>query len=305
MTDTAPKTRPYGLFVTMAVALVLLVGGLLFFGRSVEITLPLSIEFKSIPHELVLVGRVPVMEAHIKGPVGRLRGLEDSKLSHEIDLASAEPGKLRIEMLPKMVKAPQGTSVSEIHPASFFIGIEKRKDKLVPVVPDLSNEPVPGYVVSAVVASPSSVRLTGPASMLDRISAVRTTPVDLAGLTESTRRSVALNLNHSPHVQLTDKSLIEVRIDVEEKIVEESFLTHVEITGTDYTVEIRPEQIELVLRGPENTLRKLVQEDGIRVRVDLKRLEPGTYLRHAVIEPPLNTTLVEARPKAFSVTIHK
>jgi len=305
MPDTPPK-KPYRkILVVVVFCVIVLAGGVLFFGRSAEITLPLSVEFADMSEQLVVVGQIPAMEARIVGPSGLLKAIKDTKLSHRISLGSVEPGKLHLKISPDMIKAPQGTSVLEIHPDSLFVRIDNRIEKLVPVVPDLQNEPVPGYEISAVTASPSTIRLSGPASLLEEITAVRTTPVDLAGLTEKTQKRVALNLNHSPHVQPIGESLIEIAIDIKEKIIQVALTAHVKGIGTSHSYMIRPDHIELVLRGPENTLKNIAQNNGIRIHVDLQGLDPGRHVRRAVIEPPLNTSLVEAKPEEFAVEIFK
>jgi YbbR domain-containing protein len=242
----------------------------------------------------------------VRGRSRLLKSLKDLEPTHEIDLGSAQLGRVFIKIRPETVKVPQGVSVLEVHPESFTIGIERRMEKWVPVVPDLCNDPVPGYVVSAAVASPSSIQLTGPGSMLEKVSAVRTTPIDVAGLTEPSKKEVGLNLNHHPHVEPVARSLVEVQLVIEERIIDKRIKTEVRATGgTHDRWEIRPGQVELLLRGPENTIKNLVQGEGIRVHVDLGGLRPGTYVRHAVIEPPLNTTVLEATPEAFTVTVYK
>jgi len=307
MGDTGPRRRPYTVFVALAVVLMLfIVGGLLFYGRDDEMTLALSVRFKGISPELLVVDNPPVLKARVRGPSRLLKSLKDLHPTHEIDLGSAQLGRAFIKIRVETVKVPHGISVLEVHPASFTIGIERRMEKLVPVVPDLYNDPVPGYVVSAVVASPSSIQLTGPASKLEKISAVRTTPIDVAGLTEPSKKKVALNLNHNPHVQPVGHGLVEVRLVVEERIIDKRIKTEVRAAGgTDCRYEVRPGWIELLLRGPENTIENLVQGEGIQVYVDLRGLRPGTYVRHAVIEPPLNTTVVEAKPEAFTVKVYE
>jgi YbbR domain-containing protein len=304
--STGPKGRRYTVIIAVAVALILFIaGGLLFYGRDREMTVALSVRFKGIPPELLVMGNPPVMEARVRGTSRLLEGLKDSLPTHEIELALAKPGPLFVKISEETIKMPQGISVLEVNPASFTIGIEGRMEKWVPVIPDLNNDPMPGYVVSAVAASPSSIQLTGPASMLEKISAVRTTPVDLAGLTESAKKRVALNLNHNPHVQALGDRLVEVEIAVGEKIIDKQIKTQVQATGTHYRWEIRPGQVELLLRGPENTIEKLVQGQGMQVHVDLKGLKPGTYVRYAVIEPPLDMTLVEANPEVFTVKVYE
>jgi len=306
MGDTGPKRPPYNVFVALAVLLVFfIVGGLLFYGRDHEMTQALCVRFSGIPPELLVVDNPPVLKARLRGPSRLLESLKDSQATHEIDLGSAQLGRVFIKIRPETVKVPQGVSVLEVHPDSFTIGIERRMEKWVPVVPDVYNDPVPGYVVSAAVASPCSIQLTGPGSMLEKVAAVRTTPIDVAGLAESAKKRVALNLNHHSHVKALGDGLVEVEIAVKEKIIEKQIKTEVRVTGTHYRWEIRPGQVELLLRGPENTIENLVLGEGIQVHLDLEGLKPGTYVRHAVIEPPLDTTLVEAKPEVFTVKVYE
>ena len=181
--------------------------------------------------------------------------------------------------------------------------IDNRMEKTVPVVPDLNEDPAPGYIISRVVADPSLVQLSGPMSVLEAISAVRTTPIKVGGLTETTKKEVALNLNHDPHVQAIGENLVDVEIVVEQKIVEKRLNLPVHAVAGSLRYVITPDRIELLLRGPVNTLKKLSEDNGVQVHVDLAGLKPGTYVRPATIEPPLDTTLVEAKPEVFTVEV--
>ena len=263
------------------------------------------VTFEHIRHDLIAVHNMPVLEARVNGPSRVLKALKERQLSCKIDLSGAKPGPLFIKISPEMIEAPRRVSVIEIDPASFTITIDKRMEKLVPIVADLNKDPAPFYIISRVVTVPSMVRLAGPMSVLDKISAVRTTPVDVRGLTETTRKKVALNLNHNPHVQAIGDSLVEVEIAVEEKTVEKWLNIAIQATGSHYRYVITPDHIEILLRGPMNTLRELTQDNGIQVYVDLEGLKPGTYVRRAIIKPPLNTALVKSKPEVFTVKIFK
>jgi len=300
-----PKSKiPYkSVLLILATLVLLLIVGLLFYEEQEEVTLAIPVRFEHIAHDLIAVSNIPVLEARLKGPTRVLKALKDSQLSYQIDLSTAKPGPLYIKISSEMIKVPRRVSVLEIDPASFRITIEKRIEKIVPIVADLNKDPAPGYIISRVAAAPSMVRLTGPMSVLDKISAVRTTPVDVGGLTETIKKKVALNLNHNPHVQAIGDSLVEVEIVVKEKIVEKWLDVAIQATGNNYRYVITPDRIEILIRGPLNTLKKLAQDNGIQVYVDLKGLKPGTYVRRAVIKPPLNTTLVEAKPEVFTVKL--
>ena len=300
-----PKSKiPYRTVLLVLTTLVLLIGfGLLLYEKQDQVTLAIPVKLDHIPHDLIAVRETPVLEARLKGPNKVLKDLKDLQLSYKIDLSSAKPGPLSIKISPDMIKVPWRVSVLEIDPASFTITIEKQTEKIVPIVADLNKDPAPGYIISRVAATPSTVRITGPMSVLDKISAVRTTPVDVEGLTDTIKKKVALNLSHNPHVQAIGDSLVELEIEVEEKMVEKWLDIAIQVKGGNYRYMITPDRIKILLKGPMNTIKKLTQDNGVQVYVDLEGLKPGTYVHPAVIEPPLNTTLVEAKPEVFTVKL--
>jgi YbbR domain-containing protein len=305
MMNSSPLRRSYKLLLFLIAGLIVLVtGGLLLYGGQDEATRSVPVRFQDLPPGLITVRNTPlVIEACLKGPSRVLKSIKDSQLYCEVDLSRAEPGPLFVNVYPEMIKVPSRVSVLETDPASFTITLDKKMDKVVPIVADLNQDPAPGYTVASVVATPCTIQLTGPMSVLEEISAVRTTPVDVGGLTETVKKKVALNLNHKPHVKAVGESLVEIEIVVEQKMAEEWLDIAVQATGSTYKYVITPDRIEILLRGPVHTLEKLTEGDGVEVCVDLKGLAPGTYVRPAGIKPPLNTTLVEAKPEVFTVKV--
>jgi YbbR domain-containing protein len=290
----------------LAPVVLLCVGGLIYFTSDDEMVMPISVKFENVPDDLIaLDGEVPVLEVLLQGPSGGLEEVKDSGLSYDVDLSAASPGPLVVKIFPDKIKVPRRVSVVRIEPSSFTVMIDNRMGKIMPVVLELNGDPAPGYVISQVIVDPSIVALSGPMSVLEAMSAVRTTPIDVAGLTETTKKEVALNLNHDPHVQALGKSPVEVEIVVEYKIVEKRLTMPVHAMPKNLKNVITPDSIELLLKGPENTLKKLAQGNGVQVYVDIAGLKPGTYVRPATIEPPLDTTLVEAKPEVFTVEILK
>jgi len=305
MTSDQPLRLSYKFVLVVLATLILLVaGGLLFYGGQDEVTLAIPVTLEHVPLDLMTVRDTPlVLEARLKGLSRVLKGIKNSQLSCKIDLSTAKPGPLFVKVSPEMINVPWRVSVLATDPISFTITVDRRMDKTVPIVPDLNKDPAPGYIIPSVVATPCTIRLTGPMSVLEEISAVRTTPVDVGGLTETVRKKVALNLNHNPYVKAIDESLVEVEIVVEQKMVEKWLGIAVLATGSKYKYVVTPDRIEILLRGPMQTLEKLTQDNGVEVYVELEDLVPGTYVRRAVIKPPLNTTLVEAKPEVFTVKV--
>jgi YbbR domain-containing protein len=294
--------RRYVQIIILTVGLVCAAGGLLFF-RSIQMALPLSVEFVDIPQDLVVAGKVPPLEVRIEGPKGVLRDLKGTPLTYQVSLHALAPGKTFFEIRPERIHVPEKVSVIAVDPGSFVVRLAREQEKVLPVVPDLVGEPAPGYIVIAAKVVPTTVRLAGAATVLDKMSAVKTTPVDLTGSKESIERNVALSLKEAAGIQVMDPGLFEVHIEIEENIVERRLKLKVRGIGTDHRFEVKPEHIEVTLRGPENVFDGAVEEGVIDVRVDLTGLAPGTYFRHVVIEPPLNMTVLETMPETFRVDV--
>ena len=293
-------------FGVLFALVVLVVAGLLFFGRQDEVALAVPVTLERVPPDLITLSDTPLLlEARLKGRSRILKDIMESEISCKIDLSKAKPGPLFVKISPEMISVPKRVSVLAVDPASFSITVDRRMEKILPIVPDLNEDPAPGYVIPSVVTIPCMAQLTGPMSVLEEMSAVRTTPIDVGKLTETVKKKVALNLNHNPHVKTIGDSLVEVEIVVEQKMVEKWLDMAVQAKGSEYRYVITPDRIEILLKGPVQTLEKLSQDNGVEVYVDLKGLTPGTYVRRAVIKPPLNITLVEAKPEVFTVKVHK
>lgn len=299
--------RSHKTVLLVAVTFVLLAAaGIFLHTEEDEVVLAIPVEFENIPHNVMpLLDNAPVLEVRLRGPAKVLQSAKDSQLRCRVDLSMSKPGPLPIEILPEMIEVPRRISILDIHPTSLTVNMDERVEKTVPIVPHLNEDPGVGYVIARTEATPSTVTLTGPVSILEGISAVRTTPIDVSGLTETTRKTVALKLNHQTHLQPRGESLVEVEIVVEPKMIEKWMNLPVEATGGDRAYVINPDRIEILLRGPMAAVRNLSETDAVQAYVDLSGLEPGTYVRPVVIKPPLDITLVEAKPEAFTVKVLK
>ena len=74
-------------------------------------------------------------------------------------------------------------------------------------------------MVSAVVATPPAVQLAGPARFIEEITAIRTTPVDLSGMRESAKKTVALNLGDGLSVIPEENRLVRLEINIQEEVI--------------------------------------------------------------------------------------
>lgn len=301
--NTPAKKRGLKTAAGIVIALTLMGSGLLYFGRNKAVTLPLTVQCTTQRPDHMILGDRPIVEVQMHGPARFIEKIKDMPLVHLVDLTAMEPGRHLVTLSAEQIDLGQGAKILHIQPTSFRVQIDIRREKTVPVIPHIVNEPVPGYFVAETTVVPSDIAVAGPATMIDHLTVVRTTPVDLSGLMEPVKKTVVLQLQDGLSVSQEKDRLVQLTIDIQEKIVEQSVVLPVKGVGHEGNVTIRPTHIHVVLRGPQKTVERMVQGHDIEISVDLKGLRPGTYTRPAIIQPPLNTTIIKAEPQIFEIVI--
>lgn len=93
-----------------------------------EVAYVVPIEFRNIPAHLELSGDAPAqVRLRVRGRSALLRRLSPADLGITVDLASAKPGEMLIQLTPDMVETPYGSTVVRIAPAEFHLSFVLRK----------------------------------------------------------------------------------------------------------------------------------------------------------------------------------
>jgi YbbR domain-containing protein len=167
------------------------------------------------------------------------------------------------------------------------------------------GEPADGYRLLNVTVEPASVFVTGrPTQLAILPQQIKTEPIDVTGLTESTQLPATLDLPDG--VGLDQDQAIFVIIEIEPRLDTSSFRRDIEILGLGEGLEViklTPEDVRAILFGPVLALNAL-QEDDVRVTVDLFDLGEGTYsVEPKVIFPERGIELRSVQPSAVTVEI--
>ncbi len=174
-------------------------------------------------------------------------------------------------------------------------------DKLVTVV--WSGEPAPGYRLLSVTANPPSVLVEGRPALVNRLSSVRTEPIDINGLAQTFEQAAVLGLPEG--IAVDPEQIVTVTIEIEPILTTSTFIRVPERRGlrSGFTATMEPTQVRVVLFGPLPALDTLAESD-VRVILDLFGLEPGTYsIEPDVIVPDRGIEIRSVQPSAVSVTI--
>ena len=202
------RIRPI-LFGNLGLKLASLLLALLLYGHVVtdqerEETVSIPLRVAGLPDSLVASGDLPQrVNARVRGKWRDLIRLSLTPHGLPLDLAGVEPGQFRATITADDVQnraipaeLAKGIVVAEVlDPRTVDIRVEPRVEKRVRVVARIVGDPAAGYRRDGdPVATPDSVTVSGPASVVAGIDSLVTLAVDIAGERARIQRQVDLVL---------------------------------------------------------------------------------------------------------------
>jgi len=260
---------------------------------SVE-SLTIPINYSLLPQGMVIVNHPPSqLKIEVTGPRSLLSLLDPARLELKIDLRNIAAGQSEYKIYPAMFNVGRNTAVTSISPDQLSLDIDRLVTRDVPVHLAVQNEVAPGYTISSVDIVPPSVTVVGPARYVDPLTAVKTEPFDLKGLTANT--------NHSVDIEAPDPSLglstghVEAKVNVAEAITDREFrAVDVQVKDSDFKYRVEPKQATLTIRGPAVKLAGLAPK-GLAF-VDASGLDPGSHELPLQVILPTGMQLVRSSP---------
>jgi len=273
--------------------------------RTVERSLRVPLETQNTPEGMELVDNAPAtVEVRVRGAAGLLSHLTQADLVAVVDLSSAKPGRRFFHVLREQVRAPYGTEVLQVAPATIALRFEASATRRVPVTAMIEGEPAPGYEVGAVTVDPPTVEVAGPEGTLRTLKEAMTEPVSIAGLKQRLRESVTIGVADSIlRLQSSGTALVTVEIKPTPMV---RTLGPVPIRlrnlGQRLSAEASPLAISVSVRGARDAVEAL-QPNAIVAFVDLAGVKPGRYNLPVRLEPPQGIVVNRAEPSSVSVRI--
>ncbi|MBI3977261.1 MAG: hypothetical protein HY331_03660 [Chloroflexi bacterium] len=268
-------------------------------------TIPVQVKVKdTLPFGYVYdQPRFAVKETAISGP---------SSLVSQVDAAvveiSLENKKVTIDQSFSITLLnPQGRPVEgvRVEPPTMNVQIPIEQQityKTVPVHPVVHNDPARGYWVESINVNPAIVVVVGNRPVVEPISFLQTSPVDVAGAVNTVEQSVGLNLPEGSSLAGPQKVLVRVQISSVEG--SKRLLVTPSVNG------LRPEQrsvvdpVDVTLVGPIPVLQGIKPTD-VRASVDATGLLPGTYTLRVTVAAPERTKVASLDPVQVRVEVRQ
>ena len=182
-----------------------------------EKTLPVEARVVGIPAQDLTLGRREVTPRYAKvtGPSHRIDAV--TKIVAPVDVTDrAQDFTAHVNLVAMDASNVEMTEVT-VEPALAAVEAKVVKQMVsmdMPVQANLTGTLKPGLHLSSVVVSPATLKVTGPASVLERQGRMETEPIDLGTVQQSVTQQMALKV---PDEVLAEHRVVEVRLTVEQE----------------------------------------------------------------------------------------
>ena len=174
--------------------------------------IPLSIA--NIPPRTLISSALPGgVDVRVRGPFTALRQLEPEKLEAVIDLREGRTGEQVYRLSPDDINVPPEVEVIALVPLQVPITLDRVAEKILPIVPDLTGEPAAGQRVVDVLVEPRVARVIGPATALERMTAITTDPVFIGGRSATFSMPATLSPG-APGVRVREGQIVTVTVRI-------------------------------------------------------------------------------------------
>lgn len=180
-----------------------------------EIGMSVSVEYQNIPAQMEVFGETSErVEVRLRGPSPLLRTLTSEDVSLSIDVKGMTMGNEKVlPLTPELVHAPFGVDVVRVIPARLRLTVEPTAVRQVPIFPNLTGSPAPGFEVATALTTPETVQIEGPSSHVQSMAPIETTPLDVRGRKATFREAVELDIQ-DPLVRVPRPSPITVEVQI-------------------------------------------------------------------------------------------
>jgi YbbR domain-containing protein len=269
-----------------------------------------------LPQDRVLVSdRLDEVRVTVKGSWRQLRKLDERELERiNLDLRRAQSGELSITN--DMIHLPSGVSVTSISPRAVHVVFQKRVDKVVEVLAQVTGRPQHGYVLTEIKPLPATVKLRGAEGALAPFSTVKTREINVEGRTEPFIAETEVSPPEG--VDVVGNVEVSVQIRIEEELVTRklpSLTVALRGDGDLARWHVAPAQVDVTLTGTLLAIEKArsslapvvrvpADQKAREVEVTIEGLPPGIgvkispeHVKLGVLKQPA-PAVVQPAPRA-------
>ena len=169
--------------------------------------------------DLMITTTVPdTVSVRLRGRASELRSLSSQNLEVTVDLRWVQnAGDATITLRPQAINVPPDVEVVSIDPTKVRFRVEQVRQRVVAVRPFLVGNPAAGFQAGEPVLVPDHVLISGPASLIQKITEVATERIIMTGRTGTFTQNVA-PVSDSSLVRIVEPLSVQVTVPVTAEI---------------------------------------------------------------------------------------
>jgi YbbR domain-containing protein len=183
-----------------------------------EKTLAISLEPHNIPAAMELVKKPPAtIDVVIRAPNRIIDQITSTNVVAKLDLEKATVIQKEYPLYETMISVPSGAEVIKVSPNKVNLKLEKTREVMLDIVPNIIGKLAAGLKIEKIEVSPPSVKVIGAESKIRDRDKVRTSPIDISDLTETTEFQADLILPNPDLRLASSPTNVKIKIILQEK----------------------------------------------------------------------------------------
>lgn len=269
--------------------------------QSEKVIFNVPLDAKDVPSDMWLNMKVKTVPVGVEGQRNIVMGLTSAQIKAYVDLKDQKGETSGDLLMPVKIDHPEGVKAKPT-PSHVVVSLEPLIIKEVSLVPTTVGKAAKGYEIEKAI-EPKSMVVKGPASELNDLESIPTTPVDISGITKDVTRMVELD---STLIKPVSPQPIVVTLKAVREMAQKSVanvpIRVLKLAGAPLEVKVNPDKATVRIRGPKELLTTIGADD-IVLSIDVSNLTKGKYQLVAQADLPPNVKLVSTKPKIFEVTL--
>lgn len=187
-----------------------------------EKTLTVPLELHNIPSDMEIVEKpVPAVDIKIRAPNRLISQITQASVHAMLDLQKARIDQVEYPLNKNMISIPEGAEVKEIYPSQVTLKLEKIKEVMLAVEPNIMGKLKEGLRIVKQEVVPPEVLIRGSESKVQEKLKVTTSPIDISSFTQSTEIEADLILPNPDLRLASSKTKVLVKFIIQEEGAEE------------------------------------------------------------------------------------
>ena len=270
--------------------------------RETETSMFVPIDLQNLPPALMIGNPLPEsVGVRVRGPRTILGTIDPRRQRIQLDLGNLSAGTTTYKIDPEMLNLPRGVTVTRMSPSQITLDVERLVERTLPVVTNFAGAVPAGYRVVESQIQPSSVTISGPATIIGALRNVATGPLHLSPTSGSFEESVELERPADPVRFVPERVVVSGRL--EEIVVTQDFRNvEIGVHTAPAQYRLRPKSVDVTVRGLQRIVKDL-RLSSQNFYVDLDGIGPGNHTAKVESVMPEGVELVDVRPPSALVEV--